>query len=163
VTLAGGVVAQRRYGSLAIFSREKEKKEREISDKVVMDDYFYYDVSIPGTVDVKEADVRIAFDFVDREDVHIAGKDRVYFRTGLVEYPLVIRSIRQGDRIVPLGLNGSKKVKDIFIDMKVPRDDRCRIPLLVDSKGVLWVTGMTVDERCRIGEGTGPIVTAEIV
>lgn len=163
VTLAGGVVVKRRYGSVSIFSREREKNGREISDKEAMDDYFYYDVSIPGTVDVREADRSIVFDFVDRKDIHMTGKDRIYFQTDCVEYPLAVRSIRPGDRIAPLGLNGSKKVKNIFIDMKVPRDDRRRVPLLVDARGVLWVAGMTVDERCRIDEMSGSIVVAEIV
>lgn len=57
--------------------------------------------------------------------------------------PLYVRTRQPGDRISWPGLNGSKKVKDVFIDEKVPRKDRDEWPLVVDSKGeVLWMIGL---------------------
>ncbi len=60
-----------------------------------------------------------------------------------IVFPLYIRTRKPGDRISWSGLNGSKKVKDVFIDEKVPRKDRDRWPLIVDAKGeVLWIIGL---------------------
>lgn len=60
-----------------------------------------------------------------------------------IDFPLYIRTREPGDRISWPGLNGSKKVKDVFIDEKIPRRDRDGWPLLVNAKGeVLWMMGL---------------------
>ena len=60
-----------------------------------------------------------------------------------LKLPLIIRNRRDGDKIEVKNLNGHKKVKDIFIDEKVPKDKRDKIPLVLDSSGhILWVCGV---------------------
>ncbi|MDQ0158466.1 tRNA lysidine(34) synthetase TilS [Alkalibacillus salilacus] len=57
-----------------------------------------------------------------------------------VTWPLTVRTRRPGDRIRPKGLNGHKKVKDIFIDEKVPLHERDTWPVVTDADGrVLWI------------------------
>ena len=68
--------------------------------------------------------------------------------------PLTVRSRRPGDRFRPLGLGGSKKVQDLLIDSKVPREERSAVPLLCDRSGVLWVVGHRLDERAAIKKST---------
>ena len=71
-----------------------------------------------------------------------------------VDFPLVIRYKRPGDRIYLAGV-GHKKLQDLFVDAKVPWEERGRIPLLVDSRDrVLWVPGHRWDARILAGEGT---------
>ncbi|MFH0909740.1 MAG: tRNA lysidine(34) synthetase TilS [bacterium] len=67
--------------------------------------------------------------------------------------PLVLRSWRAGDRIRPLGMKGTKKVQDVFGDLKVPRDERARVPVLVCRGEVVWVSGYRV---ARGWEVVGP-------
>ena len=60
-----------------------------------------------------------------------------------LKLPLYIRNKRNGDKIEVKGLNGTKKIKDIFIDKKVPIQDRSTWPVLVDSKNnILWLPGL---------------------
>jgi len=60
-----------------------------------------------------------------------------------LRWPLRIRNRIPGDSMQPLGLNGTKKVQDMFVDAKVPRSRRDRIPLLLDAEGrVLWIPGI---------------------
>ena len=60
-----------------------------------------------------------------------------------VELPLIVRTRRFGDKIYVKGLNGSKKVKDIFIDKKISLEKRESWPVVTDSKGnVVWVPGL---------------------
>lgn len=60
-----------------------------------------------------------------------------------VSLPLIVRTRRIGDKISVKGLNGTKKVKDIFIDKKIPLLDRDNWPIVVDSKGnVVWIPGI---------------------
>ena len=57
-----------------------------------------------------------------------------------ISMPIYIRNKRSGDYIEVLGLNGKKKISDIFIEKKIPKDIRDTYPLLVDSNNnVLWI------------------------
>ena len=69
-------------------------------------------------------------------------------------FPLKIRCLQSGDRMRPLGMEGTKKVKAIFIDKKVSRTERNRIPLLVGADGILWIAGSCMSESARITTGT---------
>ena len=64
--------------------------------------------------------------------------------------PLKVRNRRQGDRFQPYGMQGTKKVKDFFIDAKVPRHERDNIPLLVCDDVILWIIGYTTHESFKI-------------
>ncbi|WP_064503525.1 tRNA lysidine(34) synthetase TilS [Halobacillus sp. KGW1] len=63
--------------------------------------------------------------------------------TAHVELPLIVRSRKNGDRIRLKGMDGSKKVKDIFIDQKVPAALRDSWPIVTDQTGkIIWVAGL---------------------
>jgi tRNA(Ile)-lysidine synthase len=65
-------------------------------------------------------------------------------------FPWTVRTFRPGDRIKPFGMQGRKKVKDLFIDKKIPLLQRSRIPLLWSGTDLLWIAGVCVSELCRI-------------
>ena len=57
--------------------------------------------------------------------------------------PLIVRTRKIGDRIMVKGMDGSRKIKDIFIDKKIRLDKRDSWPIVVDSKGrVVWIPGI---------------------
>jgi tRNA(Ile)-lysidine synthase len=59
--------------------------------------------------------------------------------------PLRVRSRQPGDRISPPGLGGRKKLQDVFVDARLPRAERDRVPVVVDGQDqVVWVPGHTV-------------------
>ena len=68
--------------------------------------------------------------------------------------PLIVRNRQQGDRFQPYGMRGTKKIKDFFIDAKVPRYERDRIPLLVCGDKILWIIGYTTSESFKIKSDT---------
>ena len=60
-----------------------------------------------------------------------------------IKMPLYIRNRRTGDRIYIMNLDGSKKVKDVFIDSKIDLNKRNSYPILVDSNdNILWIPGI---------------------
>ena len=59
----------------------------------------------------------------------------VFFRCSDIEFPLVARTWRPGDRMTPLGVGGSKKLQDIFTDRKVPSHERSAVPVIVEAGG----------------------------
>jgi tRNA(Ile)-lysidine synthase len=76
--------------------------------------------------------------------------DCAYLDADAVQGQLIVRNARRGDRFQPLGMPAPKKLSDIFVDRKVPRAERGRLPLLCDAAGILWVSGYTIAARARI-------------
>ncbi|MBE3583817.1 MAG: tRNA lysidine(34) synthetase TilS [Limnochordaceae bacterium] len=61
-----------------------------------------------------------------------------------------VRGWQPGDRLRPLGLAGTKKVQDVFVDKKVPSEQRSQWPIVCDEGGIIWIPGLALDERVRI-------------
>lgn len=76
---------------------------------------------------------------------------------------LSIRNRRNGDRIMPLGMKGSKKIKDYFIDKKIPREDRDKVPLLVDEEDIIWILGHSISELYKVSESTKKVLEIKYV
>ena len=75
-----------------------------------------------------------------------------------VTFPLTLRSCRPGDRFRPLGLGGSKKIKDFFIDSKVPQSLRRQIPILCSKDHIIWVVGHRLDDRVKLTSDTSRLL-----
>jgi tRNA(Ile)-lysidine synthase len=88
------------------------------------------------------------------------GEDRycTCLDADLAEGEMVVRNFRPGDRFRPLGLKGEKKLKDFFIDEKIPRSLRHRIAILEIGGSVAWVVGYRVDDRFKVSESTREVV-----
>ncbi|MEN8615134.1 tRNA lysidine(34) synthetase TilS [Dehalogenimonas sp. THU2] len=67
---------------------------------------------------------------------------------------LTVRTRRPGDAFQPMGMDCPKKLKDFFIDSKVPRPWRDRVPIVVNPRQIVWVAGYRLDERVRVTTAT---------
>ena len=61
------------------------------------------------------------------------------------------RAWRPGDWIQPLGMQGKKKLQDLFTDLRVPRPWRKRVPLLESETGISWVVGHRIADWAKVG------------
>jgi tRNA(Ile)-lysidine synthase len=66
---------------------------------------------------------------------------------GALEAAVTVRAWRDGDRMRPLGLGGTKTLQDLFTDRKVPRALRRTLPVVESGGEIVWVAGVAVDER----------------
>ncbi|WP_438435266.1 tRNA lysidine(34) synthetase TilS [Gorillibacterium sp. sgz500922] len=83
------------------------------------------------------------------------GRDRAIFDCDSLVFPLTVRTRREGDRIRLMGLKGVKKVKDIFIDEKLPSRERAVWPVVTDGEGrVLWLPGIRQSSHSTVTEET---------
>jgi tRNA(Ile)-lysidine synthase len=73
---------------------------------------------------------------------------------GLLAATLVVRSWRDGDRMRPLGLDGTKSLQDLFVDRKVPRSLRSVLPVVEAGGEIAWVAGVAVSESFKVTEAT---------
>ena len=110
------------YGKIYI-----KKKENKVLNEIVLDK------------DIKLEDYIFYYNSQDGDN----SNSCIYLNTSEITLPLKIRGVLPGDKMKIKNLNGSKKISDIFIDSKVPKDKRSTYPILVDSQNrVLWVPNL---------------------
>jgi tRNA(Ile)-lysidine synthase len=75
---------------------------------------------------------------------------------------LVVRAWRDGDRMRPLGLGGSKSLQDLFTDRKVPRSLRHALPVVTSDRRIVWIAGVAVSEEfaAKAGDSESAVLSA---
>ncbi len=63
---------------------------------------------------------------------------------------LGVRSWRHGDRFEPLGQGGSRSLQDLFVDAKIPRSQRYRVPVVTSGEKIVWVAGLRLAQEFRV-------------
>ncbi len=146
VSLPEGIEAVREYDRLVIGPASREGEEGEV---LVTGEGVYCFGEYIFSVKVGRFDSIVS-----------AGRWCALFDQGKVRFPLIIRSRRPGDRLLIPGV-GRKKLQDFFVDAKVPRFSRDKIPLLVSpSQGVLWIVGYRQREDLRPAGGDAILIEA---
>ena len=130
-----------------------------------------YTLEVPGELVLREAGVFMKASLVEPSDSGEQGravKAHADFKTlGLFDaerlvFPLIVRSRKRGDFFHPLGFGKKKKLQDFFVDEKVPRDERDRIPLIISGEDIVWIVGYRGDERFKVTEETKKVLKLEI-
>jgi tRNA(Ile)-lysidine synthase len=80
-----------------------------------------------------------------------AGPDLATLDAEALGEELVVRTWREGDRMRPLGMDGTKSLQDLFTDRGVPRSLRHHLPVVTAAGRVVWVAGVAVSEDFRLG------------
>jgi tRNA(Ile)-lysidine synthase len=109
---------------------------------------FSYSIDSPGRWRFPEFDVDI--EKVTAETLEEKREDIVYLDAGKIVFPIEARSFRAGDRFMPLGMKSEKKLKNFFVDEKIPRFERYGIPIFTSGGDIFWVGGMRIDDRFKI-------------
>jgi tRNA(Ile)-lysidine synthase len=123
-------------------------------------------LSVPGEVTLSETGLTIRASLGTRADLaarpSLAGPIAVLQADALPQL-LAVRYRRPGDRLRPLGAPGTRKLQDWFVDRKVPRADRDRIPLVVDDRDrIVWVAGFTIAHEYRVTAPAEGVVVLEL-
>lgn len=79
-----------------------------------------------------------------------------------IENVLSLRTRKAGDFLVVNKSGGRKKIKDYFIDEKIPKDNRDEIILLADGSNILWVVGYRISEEYKITEESKYILEVKV-
>jgi tRNA(Ile)-lysidine synthase len=118
----------------------------------------------PGSYSLQDAGLRVVLEEKTRSAVSTLSQSprTAFLDAGRVRYPLEMRPRRPGDRFVPLGMEGSRKVKDVLIDLKVPMEARARIPLLLSRGTVVWLCGLRIDDRFKVTGGTEKVLVVRV-
>ena len=101
----------------------------------------------------------LRFDFISPSDFH-PGRDQstAYFDFDSLQMPLTLRHWHEGDTIVPFGRQKPKKLSDIFVDMKLTRAHKERVPILCSGGNIIWAVGVRASDCCKVSTETKRIL-----
>jgi len=75
-----------------------------------------------------------------------------------LQFPLKIRIWHPGDKFIPFGMSGYKKISDFLVDIKVPLHQKNNVYVLLSGDDIAWVIGYRIDNRFRIDEQTSNVI-----
>ena len=150
-----GVCVEKRYDTVLV----GKKKVEAIPP-------FEVELISPGRTFIREIRREVVIEEVeakDRNEIPKASPDSAFLDHQSLQFPLRIRNFRPGDRFQPLGMKGTQKLKEFFIDHKIPKFERPEIPLLISGERIVWVVGYRIDERARLSDQTKRILKIKVV
>lgn len=145
IELPGDLVACKKYGIIIL-------KNQKLNVEVVGIHPPGVEVKLPGITCVSDIGIEVMAQLVSYMPKKMP--ECAVFDWQKITPPLYVRTRHAGDRFWPSGMPGSKKLKDFFIDAKVPREARDAVPILCDGQGILWVGGYRQTERAMPDKGT---------
>lgn len=135
-----------------------------IIEKLKNDDLidYEYKLKIPGEIFIKEINAHIQTNVLENLNNVKDNAFIKYYDYDKIGNDIVIRNRRQGDFLFLTESGGRKKLKDLLIDNKVPRDERDRIPLIAKGSEIVWVIGMRNSPKYRVKDETKKILKISI-
>jgi tRNA(Ile)-lysidine synthase len=149
LNLPGRLTVRRTYGHL-IFSASVKRNPQP----------FHYTLDSAGTYDLNEIGRRLSIEeIMNRKGLRLRGSAWTAFLDAeKLRFPLTLRTFKPGDRFIPFGMKGHKKLKDFFVDLKVPLEQRHSTPILCCDDKPVWVCGFRIDDRFKVTSETKRIL-----
>ncbi|HUT75709.1 MAG TPA: tRNA lysidine(34) synthetase TilS [Armatimonadota bacterium] len=154
VYLPRRIVAERGYRTLVLRVGEPARD----------DPVGEFALTVPGETDIPSLGIAIAAELLARDQApNPTGEppNAAQLDYGAIEQPVILRTWRRGDRFQPLGMTGSVKVHDLFVNHKVPRAERERVPIITAGGNIAWIVGLRVDERFKVSAATETVLRLE--
>ncbi|MDF2676055.1 MAG: tilS [Bacillota bacterium] len=151
INLSEGVIAEISYNYLII------RKNIEIIEN------FKYNICMDSPLYIKEISKTILLRVLEINEYDVKDKKTVSLDYDLIEGKIIIRNRINGDSIIPCGMTGSKKIKDIFIDLKIPKEERNKKIIIADDNNILWVEGYRIHNNYKVSSATKKILNIAIM
>ena len=157
VDIPHGMLAVKTYKSLII-------KRQEIENKVS----FEQKLEISGRTYISNISATITTQIINFETNascnEFVNKNKTEyikffdFRKLEMKTNLVVRNRQDGDIFKPINSNGTKKLKEYFIDNKIPREERDRFPLIAINKEIIWIIGNKTSDNYKVTDNTNSVL-----
>ena len=90
-------------------------------------------------------------------------RDMIYIDPKKIKEGLILRCRETGDMFAPIGMKGTKKLKEYLIDEKVPREERDELELIADGSEIVWIVGGRLSEKYKITDETSDVVVIQYI
>jgi len=162
VNLPYGIVAKRSYEGVVLGQNMKN------SDKMTQDAAFTsIEIRNFGEFLVGESGEKLVvspFSKKQWDELKNKYEEKIYTKwldCDILKRNLVIRTRRKGDFIIVDNNGSRKKIKDLFIDLKIPKEQRDKVLLLADGNEIVWIIGHRINYNFRVIEDTKEITRLE--
>jgi tRNA(Ile)-lysidine synthase len=151
IDILSGLRAERSYDSLMITIHQNDKFP-----------HFERSIAIPGNTYIEEINatviseiVPVPSDITGRQcEIENREKNSKLFDYEKINKKLIIRNRLEGDIFKPIYSNGTKKLKKYFIDCKIPREQREKMPLIAMDKEIIWIIGNKTSDNYKVTDNT---------
>jgi len=127
---------------------------------------FEVELISPGCTLIKEIGREVVIEETNSRDIRFESlnetRNVAFLDYQCLQFPLRLRNFRPGDRFQPMGVKGVQKLKKFFIDHKIPRFERPKIPLLISGEMIAWIVGYRINERVKVTEKTEKVLRIEL-
>ena len=129
--------------------------------KKIEDDYFKTLTIQKKTTSINKP-IPLSFDVLDLDESLLTSFSAC-FDFSKLQFPLIIRKWKEGDKFKPLGMSQYKKLSDFFIDLKFDVFSKKQTFLLCSGNDIVWVIGHRIDERYKITSKTKKMYIANLL
>ena len=149
LALPRDICAQKGYNKVSLFPARRGSARVEPLESRLL--------PLPGRLVLPEIGRAIQVRLLARRPAELgqARGCQVVLDAARVAVPLRVRAWQPGDRLVPLGMTGHRKVQDLFTDHKVPADQRRQVPIIADAQDrIVWVVGHALSDEVKVTSAT---------
>ncbi|CUH91744.1 tRNA lysidine(34) synthetase TilS [Herbinix luporum] len=159
IHLPYGIIAVKTYDTIKIYLTNSQKKCKDITFKPV-------DIKIPGKTYLEAYKLYFETEIKNYKKNEPIPKNSCmkWFDYDKIENTLKLRTRKAGDYLQINSQGGRKKLKEYFIDSKIPKEERDQILLLVDGSHVVWIIGHgnRISEKYKIKDQTKKILSIKL-
>lgn len=127
-----------------------------INVRLASDALVLYDKALSNQTDLKPLNTCLLN--VEERNRFILSRACVAVDAACIKGELTVRTRQNGDKYKPLGMKGHKKIQDLFVDEKIPFNDRENIMIVCDEEKIIWVENNRINDCCKITESTKNIM-----
>ena len=125
---------------------------------------YLYPVTLCEPLSIPEAAVSLLPEpLLPPVGVQPANSMEALFDADELPQPLAVRNFRNGDRFAPVGMDGHKKVKELFIDRKIALSERAKLPMLIGAEQILWIPGHGRSRIALVTPASRAIIRIKVV
>lgn len=153
INLTNNIICENLYGNIVLSKNDNKYYNSCVKTEIKLDkDNIIENIEFNNYI--------INFEVIENKKKEKFTKNNLIklFNYDKIEKEILIRYRKDGDKIIPLGMSGSKKVKDIFINSKVPREERDNTPILCFDDKISWIVGYKTSQLFKIDSDTKMIL-----
>lgn len=153
IELPGGIRALNNYGEIILTKESKSDIKKDLG---------IYEIGLNEKNKIGKFNIQV--NILDKKSLERVKENSLeqFFDYEKINGSISFRYRKEGDKFQPLGMKGTKKLKDIFIDLKIPKDLRDNIPIICVGEEIAWIVGYRISDKFKVDKTTNKILKIKL-